>query len=779
MGNPTVVAGGGGGSITYYILDGFENGRRIKAPAESGELKYLFNLYLGGGTVSVDSVNKTEGANSLSWTYTSGTEMQFQFAPYPESLSGWPTQSTFLTDFVNNPNMIAGGNSPAVPTQTLNRMVWRFLVPTVGLGDNGGAADVEFGTYCMAEPRGDPYAPFEDYNWHFYHKYNFESSGLWETVILDTQPDHQRGDNGDFEQDDNANIDGTNTYFDRLTRFYIHTPYILPSYISGGGPFKIDDFKLYATPYNENIKYTRALHGFANGADNKVHVGWTTKKDSNSTFDVRYSFTSFYASNVNGNFSLGTAAPSGTGIARPNINGYNAVKYESTSISLVGQTEIFIAIRAVGQTLFREIRLPIQNVVSGAVTKLLTISGSTDSTHKKWNLATSYLGAFRMPNATYGSLPGNQASVNYDARPVIGLTSSTKFVIGGGSNGDTFKSIGEYNIPALSTSATLTSLNTATNSKNFVDPFSAAPNEGSNWGVAPQLGGICAYNGRLMVNYFAFYDGSNLADRSLLVMNDVTTLSTASERGTFAVLANPNTSHASGWISPIPAAYQSSFGGTHIFGQSSSNMRSIESRFPIGPSAVVYNADASNSVTGSSPVADASTLTTTTVLDYSLAHMVNLSGDLSASGTNWTHISSAQYGFIVPGTKTYCVMGLSGGHNTGVTYVDAPSWGGYKGYWPNDAGDPGGGSDMYNYYWLFNVDDMLAVKAGTIAAYTPQPYEHGILPMSTWGDGLGIYVSYIAGATFDATNNKLYMSLFYGDDSVSGGLPLIVCYDMS
>ena len=143
-------------------------------------------------------------------------------------------------------------------------------------------------------------------------------------------------------------------------------------------------------------------------------------------------------------------------------------------------------------------------VSGGGVTKLLTISGSTDSTHKKWNLATSYLGAFRMPNATYGSLPGNQDSVNYDARPVIGLTSSTKFVIGGGSDGDTFKSIGEYNIPALSTSATLTSLNTATNSKNFVDPFSAAPNEGSNWGVAPQLGGICAYNGRLMVNYFAF-----------------------------------------------------------------------------------------------------------------------------------------------------------------------------------------------------------------------------------------------------------------------------------
>ena len=99
-------------------------------------------------------------------------------------------------------------------------------------------------------------------------------------------------------------------------------------------------------------------------------------------------------------------------------------------------------------------------VVSSAVTKLLTISGSTDSTHKKWNLATSYLGAFRMPNATYGSLGGNQASVNYDRRPVIGLTSSTKFVIGGGSDGDTYRSIGEYNIPTLSTSATLTSLNT-------------------------------------------------------------------------------------------------------------------------------------------------------------------------------------------------------------------------------------------------------------------------------------------------------------------------------
>jgi hypothetical protein len=405
--------------------------------------------------------------------------------------------------------------------------------------------------------------------------------------------------------------------------------------------------------------------------------------------------------------------------------------------------------------------------------KLLTISGTTTSVYKKWDLYTSYLGAFRLPPYSYGAETPNQNNLSYNRRPVIGLSSSSKLLIGGGSNGDNYKSIGEFNIPALSLSGGLEFLNIAGFSKNFMSPFASAPNIGANWGTAPQVGGICTYNNRVMVNYCAFYDGSNTANRSLVVLDNAATLSGASARGSFAVLANPNTSHASGWVSPIPAAYQSSLGGTHIFGQSSSNDRSIESRFPIGPSAIVYNADAANSVTGSSPITAGSTLSTTTVLDYSLANGLTPAANLSDAGTKWNHLSTAQYGFIVPGTRTYCVLGFSAGNTSGISYGDPP-WGAPKGFYQNTS------TDIYNYYWLYNVDDMLAVKAGSIAAYTPVPYEYGPVYWP-FDNGLNWWMFTVGGAAFDPANNKLYISLVYGDDSqgAATNLPLILCYDMS
>jgi hypothetical protein len=399
--------------------------------------------------------------------------------------------------------------------------------------------------------------------------------------------------------------------------------------------------------------------------------------------------------------------------------------------------------------------------------KLLTISGTTDATYVQWDLSATYLGAFRLDVGTYGSLSGNQASQDYNTNATIGIGSgSTKLLIGGGSNGDTFKSIGEFTIPTLSTSLTLTSLNIASNSHNYLDPFAAAPSNPGNWTTSAKVGGICTYNGRVMVNYYTFYDASNEADRSVMVLDDASTLTTSGARGFWPVLANPQTSHASGWISPIPSGLQAELGGTHIFGQSSGGKRSIIGRLPVGPSAFAYNADASDSIVGASPLANGSTLTTSTLLDYSLAAGMVAEANLDDAGYPWTQLSQAQYGFIVPGTRTYMAIGFSGGHSSGCTYGVSP-WTGIQGFYQNTE------NDQANYYWLFDIDNF----GGT----SVQPYEYGVFGVP-FSDNNSASVKVLGGAAFDPATDKLYIALEYADTSQasgSSGVPLILCYDMS
>ena len=68
----------------------------------------------------------------------------------------------------------------------------------------------------------------------------------------------------------------------------------------------------------------------------------------------------------------------------------------------------------------------------------------------------------------------------------------------------------------------------------------------------------------------------------------------------------------------------------------------------------------------------------------------------------WTHLSQARFGFIVPGTSTYATFGSSGGHQSGVGYkLERPNANPCGGYCPQDP------SDQYNYYWLWDMKDLL------------------------------------------------------------------------
>lgn len=414
----------------------------------------------------------------------------------------------------------------------------------------------------------------------------------------------------------------------------------------------------------------------------------------------------------------------------------------------------------------------------GASTDLLTLNSGLNGTagYKYWDInvqgasSATYLGAFKFPDTEN---TGTDVDF-FHSLPAFGLTTGNKALAVGQTN----RRIAEINIPTLSTSTSLASLNRASYSTAFFEPVANAPVTTENWGDGgPWISGIKTYNGRVMVNVYANYDGFLAADRNLCVLNSAAAPSVTSERGFFTGTGGGvNVAHSAIWISEIPDDDKASFGGTHIMGASSGNKyRSINSRNSMGPSAFVYDADASDSVTGSTPASNGAALAYQRLMDFNDANVLNDS-DLGAAGQQWTNCSEAFYGFLIPGTDTYMVLGLNEGYETGIEYWDPePPWPGNKGYGPLAEYDVG------NWYWLFKKSDLLKVKSGVIAQpYSVTAYEHGRIIMPLEGSRTVSGLHHIAGGDFDLSTNKLWLTLLNGEAvGVPGSLPVGLCFDFS
>jgi hypothetical protein len=183
----------------------------------------------------------------------------------------------------------------------------------------------------------------------------------------------------------------------------------------------------------------------------------------------------------------------------------------------------------------------------------------------------------------------------------------------------------------------------------------------------------------------------------------------------------------------------------------------------VGPSAFVFDP---LTMVGVANVQ--SPIPTSALLDYSLDNPLH--ADLSNdTGKNqiWTHLSRASYGFIAPGSRTYVTIGYSGGHASGVCYKCTPSGSGANcgGYCANDA------NDNSHYYWLYDVNDLIAVKNGTKQPHEVLPYEFGVFPTPFASREIG-------GGAFDPASGLLYLNVLGADDEQGTYAvpPLIVVY---
>jgi len=374
----------------------------------------------------------------------------------------------------------------------------------------------------------------------------------------------------------------------------------------------------------------------------------------------------------------------------------------------------------------------------------------------------TYGGAFRIPKGEY--IPDNFLNPNYSQGPIAYNPDNQSIFLVGHTRESP---IAEFTVPQLVTSSQITDLNMANRLQNFKKVLDFAPS--GNPQALDRIGGLFYDNQvappRLLVNAYEYYDADRSVSLTTLIINDALNIAQSSISGYYQFDAEAG--HTNGWMSSIPGQWQTALGGNTITGHSSGEP--IISRWSVGPSAFSFNLQDFNGNT-STPIS------TSQLLDFSLDN--RLADDLcNANFSNdlWTHMSRATYGFIIPNTRTYFTIGYSAGHGSGVCYKTAQEFGcagcnqadcaGYCTFDPNDK---------YAYYWLWDIDDLIAVKNGNIASYEVLPYDYGIFDVPFEPE-----VKQIGGGSYDASTGQLYLTLQQADreQGTYDNPPLILVYN--
>lgn len=376
-----------------------------------------------------------------------------------------------------------------------------------------------------------------------------------------------------------------------------------------------------------------------------------------------------------------------------------------------------------------------------------------------------YEGAFIIPSGIIGESESDYGSGTIEYNP----SNHSLFLSGKQQDG----AIAEFAIPPLVSDLDLNLLNTATTLQNFKRVFILSP-DGNPQNIE-LISGMKLYNNSLIVNGVEYYDAPADNTHTTLTISDASNISNSSFQGLYSL---SGAAHVAGWISAIPSEWQSSFGASYLSGNSS--RYPIVSRLCVGASA--FGIDL-NQISGSAQ----GVVSTDVWMDFDLYQPLyadynylqnprynilsadpapavggHTAADINAIvGDNniWTAVSSAAYGFIVPQSRTYLTIGHSGGHNSGIGYKPLQTDGNLcGGPCPYDA------DDKYNYYWLYDLNDLLAVKNGTINPYDVRPYEHGEFdaPFQTDFYSNSSEFHPIVGGTFDATSDLLYLTLYDG-----------------
>ncbi|NOY91939.1 MAG: hypothetical protein GXP55_12150 [Deltaproteobacteria bacterium] len=349
-----------------------------------------------------------------------------------------------------------------------------------------------------------------------------------------------------------------------------------------------------------------------------------------------------------------------------------------------------------------------------------------------------YSGAFRLKNGDFGS-----SSINYAVGALaFNAANHSLFIVGHAQRTD----VAEYPVPTPGMQDAVVDLPVSDPPlQPFVDLLGQAPD--GNTDSLDRITGMLVVDGALIVNAETWYDAPGDNTYTSLLVPDADDLSS----GINGVYKLDGDVQAGGYMAPIPAFYQEALGGEYMTGWSS--VYSIVSRYSVGPSLWVFDP---NDILASP--APGTSIPATAFLNFPYGDGTMLgdraveyapqgtAGPFPPASPLWNILSRGYYGFIVPNTRTFAVLGSAGGLANGIGYKAVQDNGNVcGGPCPYTAGD------RYNYYWFFDVDEILAAEN----VYDPRPYAYGkwTVPFEDGGKHR------VIGASFDPATSTLYVAL--------------------
>ncbi|WP_448249760.1 hypothetical protein [Thalassotalea agariperforans] len=325
------------------------------------------------------------------------------------------------------------------------------------------------------------------------------------------------------------------------------------------------------------------------------------------------------------------------------------------------------------------------------------------------------------------------------------------------------QALGQFNIPKLSA-----------NHQN-VDDFPVAKNIQTFFKILPKgkslkkekinrITGLELIDNELFINAIEYYDADANNLSTTLILRSPEKLRKSDVDGFYQLRGKAK---AAGWMSKITdKPQQEKLKGNYIVGYASNPP--INGRLSIGPSAYAAYLD---NYTGFK--SNYKQINTKEVFSYSLASPLH--EDLYNKKLNnkiWTEVSKAVYGFIIPNTNKYLVLGSTGGHKFGIGYKIKESNG-------NVCGGPCAykSGDYNNYFWLWDLNNLNGSNTSVVDKKLTKPIAYGNLPIHIPPKE---QKNLIIGADFNPNTNRLYIMLSHTDRTSNRfePQPIVLVYEL-
>lgn len=254
-------------------------------------------------------------------------------------------------------------------------------------------------------------------------------------------------------------------------------------------------------------------------------------------------------------------------------------------------------------------------------------------------------------------------------------------------------------------------------------------------GSAVKVGGTLFYQGRQIVSLYSYYDADGSAWPSHVAVNPSTGAMTAPQQ-----VGGLGAGYVAGYMATVPQEWQALLGGPALTGQ---GPLPIISRANSGPGVSVFDPAKVGMTTGAVPA--------TPLLYYPLSNPL---ADVYSTNDLLTFADIIGGVAIPSGTRTLLFVGRHGAGR--LCYGEAAACndlaGGYKGY------------HAYPYRvwaWLYDLNDLLKVKAGTVKPWDVRPYAAGPIPGV---DESGNFDMPYGGAVYDPAARRFYVMPSAGDN---------------